>query len=285
MRKILILFCLVWATSLYAQKGKVVVEKSDNGTRVEVQGKEKVSVEESEGAARIRLAGIEVKVVDDKVKIEYGKNSNNPDKFRGHWGGLELGINSYFEEDYSNYTVKDFMDLRPIKSIDVRLNLFQVDFGIGKKKNDMGFITGLGLESKDFRFENRYTIENVNGVTQPKRIIYRKLKKSKLNVLYVTAPLLFEMQFSNKRNRKFHIGVGVEGGFRLSSHTKIKYKEDKGWQKSKDRNSFNLNKFKLDAQLRIGYRGAHLFFSYGLIDLFEKNKGPKLTPIVIGIHF
>ncbi len=96
-------------------------------------------------------------------------------------------------------------------------------------------------------------------------------------------PVIFEMQFPQASRHDFYIGIGVEGGFRLASHTKIKYKEDGDWKKSKDRDNFNLNNWKLDAQLRMGYGGINLFFNYGLVDLFKDNKAPELTPFTVGI--
>lgn len=280
MRKIAILLSLICTTTLlYAQVSR---ENYENESKTESKT---VATEDKDNVTEINVAGVEIKVNEDnKVKIHY-RSRYDFDDFKGNWAGIELGFNGYAKEDYSNYTVKNFMDLRTIKSINFRLNLVQIDLGIQKAKNNMGFVTGLGIESKNFRFENRYTLQNIEGVTQPEPITHDRLKKSKLHVLYVTAPILFEMQFPTQSNNRFHVSAGLEGGFRLSSHTKIKYNDGDGWKKSKNRNSFNLNDFKLDAQLRIGYQRTHIFFSYALIDLFEKNKGPKLTPITIGINF
>ncbi|PVX52477.1 outer membrane protein with beta-barrel domain [Balneicella halophila] len=273
MRNILILICLIVSTTLCAQQETSMdkSKKSNSGTK------------NNTDTTKIHAVGVEVRISDNNVKVCYG-NKYDQNNFHGNWSGLELGLNGFANEDYSNYEIKDFMDLRTIKSAAVRLNLIQYDLGIQKHKNNMGFVTGLGLESKNFRFENDYTIENIDGVIQPKPLTYRKLKKSKLHILYVTAPLLFEVQFPDAHNRRIHVSAGVEGGFRLSSRTKIKYKENSGWEKAKNRDNFNLKDFKFDAQFRIGYQGIHLFFNYSLIDLFEKNKGPELTPFIIGIH-
>lgn len=281
-KKLFLLAGLLWTVNIYAQNKKLVIETNDKNTRVKIGRSQNISIQEADGATRIRLGSTEINIADDNVHIDFWKARNNK-KFRGNWAGIEMGINGYTKQNYNGYVQKDFMDLRPIKSINMRLNLMQLDFGLQKNKNNIGFLTGLGLESKDFRFENNYSIKNLEGTTQPKILEYDRVKKSKLNILYITVPLIFEIQSLAKNGKKIHAGVGVEGGWRIGSHTKIKYKDGSKWKKTKTRNNFNLNDFKADAQLRLGYGGFHLFVSYGLIDLFKKDKGPELSPITVGI--
>lgn len=282
MKKFLLFIGLFCTANLYAQNEKVTVETGDDGTQIKIGRSENVSIQESDGATRIRVGNTEINVAEDDVHINFWKERISKN-FRGHWAGIELGMNGYVNKDYSGYNLKNFMDLRTTKSLSVRINFLQLDWGIQKDNKHMGILTGLGLESRDYRFEKNYTIQDINGVTQPKALVYDKIKKSKLNILYVTIPLIFEMQFPDKNEQKFHIGFGVEGGWRIASHTKIKYKDGGSWEKTKDRDNFNLNNFKLDAQVRMGYRGLHLFFNYGLVKLFQKDKGPELTPFTVGL--
>lgn len=282
MKKILLLLPLFWAVNSFGQNEKVVVETNDKGARVKIGRSGNVSVQATDDATRIRIGTTEINIANDKVNVDFWKERKR-NKFRGNWAGFELGLNGYAGQNYDGYQQKGFMDLQTAKSITARLNFLQLDVGLQKEKKNIGLFTGLGLESKDYRFENANSIQNTNGVTHPLSLSYDKLKKSKLNILYLTAPVMFEVQIPNMNNRRFHIGIGLEGGWRIASHTKVKYKNDGKWKKDKERNSFNLNDFKLDAQLRLGYAGFHLFFNYGLIDLFEENKGPKLTPFTVGI--
>ncbi len=282
MKKLVVILLLLSATQIFAQTEKVVVETDENTTRVKVKPSKNVSVEEAEGATRIRVGSTEINIADENVHVDFWKPKMHKG-FRGHWAGFELGVNGYAKQNYDGYEVKNFMDVRPIKSISARFNLLQVDFNLQKKKNNIGLLTGLGFESKDFRFQNAYTIQNVNGRIEPLPLTYNQLKKTKLNIFYATVPLLFEVQFPQANKHNLYFGIGVEGGLRLTSHTKIKYKEDDGWEKAKEHDNFNLNTWKLDAQLRVGYRGINLFFNYGLVDLFKENKGPELTPFTVGI--
>lgn len=282
MKKILLILPLLWAVSSFGQNEKVVVETNDDGTRVKIGRSGNVSVQETDEATRIRMGSTEINIADDNVNVDFWKERKF-DKFRGNWAGVELGLNGYTKQSYEGYKQKGFMDLRTAKSVTVRWNFLQFDMGLQKERRNIGLLTGLGLESKDYRFEHSYSLQNINGVTQPLSLAYDELKKSKLNVLYLTAPIIFEVQIPDANKRRFHIGFGIEGGWRIASHIKMKYKEDGKWHKNKERDNFNLNDFKLDAQLRLGYGGFHLFFNYGLIDLFEKNKGPELSPFTVGI--
>lgn len=282
MKKILVIIALLATTHLFAQTEKIVVETSKKSTNVKLKKTKNVSVQETDGATRIRVGSTEINIADENVHIDFWK-PKTAERFIGHWSGFELGVNGYLKDDYTGYDVQDFMEVRLGKSISARFNLMQFDFNLQKEKDNFGFLTGLGFESKDFRFQNSYTIKNVNGRTEPRPLTYKQLKKSKLNILYATVPAIFEIQFPSKRYNTFYIGIGVEGGLRLTSHTKIKYKEDGSWEKAKDHSSFNLNRWKLDAQLRMGYGGINLFFNYGLVDLFKENRGPILTPFTVGI--
>ena len=72
-------------------------------------------------------------------------------------------------------------------------------------------------------------------------------------------------------------------GYRLGSKTKQKYEENDKTQKVKDRNDYNLNDFRLNAVVRLGYGDFTVFASYSLTELFEDNKGPELYPFTVGI--
>ncbi|MBS9767990.1 MAG: hypothetical protein KGV44_10695 [Flavobacteriaceae bacterium] len=276
--KFLLAMMLVGATSLFAQETKV--KKTDS-----VKQSKKLSIDGKRDTTRIHIGHKEILIVGKKVAIDSVKQKKQKEnaKFRGHWAGFEMGINGYAKQNYDGYEVQDFMETKPIKSIAVRFNLVQMNFNLQKKKDNIGLLTGLGLESRDYRFSNSYTIENVDGRVQPQLLEYERLKKSKLNVCYATLPVLLEFQFPQQNADRFYVSFGVEGGLRLTSHTKIKYKENGGWKKSKNHNNFNLNNWKLDAQFRMGYRGVNLFFNYGLVNLFKDNKAPELTPFTVGL--
>ena len=213
-----------------------------------------------------------------KNKYEYTK------VFKGHWSGFEIGINSFTDEDYSMYSIydQDFMELDQNKSIAVNLNFIQYDISLSKRKGNFGIVTGLGLSWYNFRFDRDITlIEDENGKIQPEDLDGNwKVKKTKLTCSYITVPVLLEYQVPVSGYR-LYCSAGIIGGLKLGSHTKVKYKLN-GSHKKKNHDDFNLRPYKLDASIKIGYRGLNLWGTYGLETLFEGDKAPGLTPYALG---
>jgi hypothetical protein len=118
-------------------------------------------------------------------------------------------------------------------------------------------------------------------------------KKSKLSASYVHASLVPIVDFGGHSrksrfwdgyNNSFRIGLGPYVGYRISSHSKLVYKDD-GREKEKDNDSFYLNNFRYGLRLQLGYRSTDLFFNYDLNELFSEGKGPKLNAFSFGVVF
>ncbi len=271
-----------------------VVENS-KGTKVSVRNF--VNFEDDSDTTKIRIGRKQINIIDGwhgtRVRIKKVRrwdsetNSYKKPSFRGHWSGFEMGINSFANSDYSNYPAEfdDFMDLNLVKSIAVNLNFLQYDISLQKTKTNIGIVTGMGLEWNNYRFDQDITLkEGEDGMIYPDPINPDwSVKKSKLTSLYLTVPLLMEFQIPVKNDHKLHISAGLIGGLRLGTHTKIKYKRKGNSHKDKDRDDYNLQAFRYSAHARIGYRAINLFATYGMTDLFRKNKGPELTPYTIGL--
>jgi hypothetical protein len=235
----------------------------------------------------VRVGNKSMKIIDhDKsTEIICGKYNwrNHKDRFNGHWSGLELGFNSFAKTDYSMYgsSSNDFMSLNQGKSLEIDLNFWEVNIGLVQKR--VGLVSGMGLSFNDYRFDNDYTIEKGQQRVEPVSLSdVENLKKSKLSVSYLNVPLLVECQIPvNNHEGKLYINGGIIGGVKLGSHTKVKH----GSTKDKDHSSFYINSFTYAATARIGYKGVGLFAKYSLRPLFQKDKGPDLTPFTIGISF
>jgi hypothetical protein len=277
------------------------INKKDT-TRI-VIGKKEIQIVDGDKGTDIKVKD---KRSEDKKEIDEFNENNEKDYsksssrlsggFKGHWRGLDLGLNNYIGSDKS-FTLKpedDFMNLRTSRSINVNLNLLQQSFGlIG---NQFGFVTGLGFEFYNYFFENNNTIEkNSQGVIISK-FIYREndpqqldpihLDKTKLSMTYLTVPLLLELQFPGHltNSKRLRVSGGILGGLKLRSHTKYVY-EDNGTQKQKNWDDFNLRSLRYGFTGRVGYRHLNLYVNYYPVTLFEKDKGPELYPIAVGISF
>ncbi len=224
----------------------------------------------------------------DKSHKKHKKGKRGCKGFDGHWGGIELGINTYLNKDYQyelpeNY---EFLDLKMNKSIAFNLNLIEKSFSLSKREN-FGFITGIGINWNNYRFEN-----NVRLVNQPDSIwgYYHNdsindisYTKSKLTTSYLTFPAIFEVQFPAKSDKNFHIGTGMLFGVRLGSHTKIVTESPDDNDKIKKNGDFHLSPFRYELTARVGWGPINLFANYSLGTLFRENRGPELYPFSAGI--
>lgn len=159
---------------------------------------------------------------------------------------------------------------------------------------------GPGISWYNFKFQNNRTrITEIGDQTifleDPDMEV--DYKKSKLTASFLNFTAVPMIAFGNpkRRNRSFsnwdeisfgqpdagfRIGIGGYAGYRLGSHSKVKYK---GGKKDKDRDNFNLNNLRYGVRLQMGFRGTDLFFNYDLNELFAEDKGPQLNAFSFGI--
>ena len=260
-------------------------------------------------STKIKL-GNNLLIVDDYGNVRFRKVKY--DKFKGHWAGLELGVNGYVNSDFNmNFSKEnEYLDLNMNKSVFVNINFFQQNISLSKK-NNVGFITGLGLGSYNYRFSKDVVLNSDSSEITGYIADGTSFRKSKLTITTLNFPLLLEFQNNSlKKRNSFHVSTGILFGIRIASHTKIYYEEKNkpfdlkkydpktdSWKidnnlyakspdqrKGKNHDDFYLAPFKLDATLRIGYGWLNLFATYSLSKLFKEDKGPELYPFTVGIQ-
>lgn len=223
-----------------------------------------------------------------KNRFRRNKNRDSYSRFSGHWCGFNFGFVNFADTDYSDYAAADdgFMDLDYINSFVMQFNVFQQSINL-VPRNNFGLVVGLGLEYQRFRFDNKKRTIGLNedNILVPKEIDPEwKVKKNSFKALYLTIPLLMEVQFPASNYKKMYVSAGVMGGLRLHSKTKIVYNNSNG-NKKKDRESddFNLLPVKADVVARIGYNNLNVWGSYTLTNMFKSGKGPQLHPYSVGL--
>lgn len=277
-------------------KDVVTVTEEGTGTVVKVGEDGVIVVDDSYGGdtVKIRIGNRNIKIVDNgngtsvRTSREPSEKKKVHRKFDGHWGGFEMGINTFHTTDYSLYEGTefqgyDFFDLNHGKSLTVNINIAETAFS--NERKTIGVVTGLGFSFMDFRFDqaNRTIAKGPQSPYILEPVMFEKeADKSKFNVVYLTAPLMLEIATPLKLDaHRLTLGAGVIGGLNIGSHTKVK----NGSSKDKERGSFNLNPLKYDLTGRIGFGDFCLFANYGMTPLFKTGKGPELVPLTIGISF
>jgi len=271
----------------------VVEDGEITHVKVGKDGGIEIFTDEAGDTTHIRIGRRTFRVNEDSTgtNILIGKEDKNilrNRSFNPHWAGLEFGINMYSQTDYSMYNMsssevpQNFMDLNYGKSITVNLNI--LEWAFTNESETFGIVTGAGFSFMDYTFDRALTIEKhgEEGIIMPVGLNPDGLKKSKLNISYLTAPLLLEIKTPlSMGTSNLYIAGGIIGGLNIGSHTKYKYKNDK----EKARSNFHLNRFKCDLTGRIGFGDFCVFVNYGMTPLFKDGKGPELFPVTIGFSF
>jgi len=200
---------------------------------------------------------------------------------------LELGLNNYLTPDYSMVLPPDqmYMDLNTGKSWNWNINLF--DFGVPLGTSYVGLVSGLGFEFINYNFNGQNSImkDPDTGTTVEYIPPYAGyITKSKMNINYMTIPLLLEFQIPTDRGR-IHISTGVIGGLKLWSNTKIKYTEAGDNSKEKNKSDFNISPLRWGVTARVGYKWIGVYANYYMTSLFKPTMGPELFPFAVGLAF
>lgn len=264
------------------------------------------------------VANSDVKVVNDTTRIRMGRTNvliisdsmsitRTPKKRRNHWAGIDLGINGFVNnqgsfnlnhdislEQTSPKKVTQFMELDYAKSWVFSLNFYEHFFKIYEHR--FGLVTGLGLEYNNYELKHNVrlvedggayvsnTINNFNknytwGVVDTNV----NFSKNRFKTFYINAPLLFEINTGDHKNKSFHLSAGAIFGYKFTTRMKYKYKDNGDEQKVKDNSDFNTNPFKVALTVRAGVGWLNLFATYNLTPLFESGRGPELYPFSVGV--
>lgn len=200
--------------------------------------------------------------------------------FEGHLAGLGLGYSGLIS-DIGNFSLPDDAKFMSQKGNSIAFDLIPYSYSI-KLSRHVGFVTGIGLEVNNFKFENNVSLgQDENGYVVAKN--YGKLEKSKLVTTYLTLPFLFEAQFGKYNN--LFINFGVVGAWKMQSHTKIIGHSDEVDGKQKNKRGLNVSNFRYGYMAQIGYDMIGLYAKYYPDPIFKKGMGPKTTEINIGLIF
>jgi len=284
-------------TRVIIGKELIVVEDDEEATNIKVgnrgvtilesleEGESKVNFEkyekEEEGTIEESSGGFEYYRDQDEDK-EYEK-ARRRSHFRGHWSAFEVGLNNYLTADNSLTLPEeiDYMNLHSSKSMNFNFNFSQMSIGFTRH---LGIVTGLGFRWNNYRFDGNNNIhKGVDGIIEildPGDI----LKKSKLSTVYLSLPLLLELQIPADYHR-LNIAFGPIGAVKIFSRSKMIYEDG---DKVTSDSDFSLNMLRYGATARVGFENFHLYGTYYMTPLFKPGKSPggvELFPFEVGIAF
>lgn len=205
---------------------------------------------------------------------------NTRSSFEGHLTGMGLGYSGLIS-NIGNFSLPDDARFMSQKGNSIAFDLIPYSYSI-KLSRHVGFVTALGLEVNNFKFDNNISLtQDQNGYVVAKN--YEKLDKSKLVTTYLTLPFLLEAQFG-KYNNMF-VNFGVIGAWKMQSHTKIIGHNDEVKGKYKNKKGLNISNFRYGYTAQIGYDKIGIYAKYYPDPIFKKSSGPRVSEINIGLFF
>lgn len=139
----------------------------------------------------------------------------------------------------------------------------------------LSFYPAAGFTFDKFAFKDDFTwLRAADGTISLDTLTGVSLTKNKISSTYFEIPLELRIHpFETVKGEGFFIGLGAVGGFRIGTHTKIKYDLDDETYKEKLYDSFGINRFRYGVQARLGFKAFHFFGKMYLNDLFESAPG------------
>ena len=160
-----ILFSLSLIISAYAQdpETKLKALESKDTTLDQQSDTLKKHIPSKSDSTKIRIGKQSITIIDDdestvikfpnrKYSTKWDVEYNRKPSFKGHWAGVEFGINGYMDKNQSITMIDDmsFLDLKQARSWNFNVNFMQYSIGFGTSK--IGLVTGLGLEFNNYHF-------------------------------------------------------------------------------------------------------------------------------------
>lgn len=237
---------------------------------------------------RLKIGKRKFIIIDDN-KVDKEKSSDESEKRRRMkrvYAGLETGVN-VLTTSSMNFTHSNdykFLNTKLGSSWLYGINLFEFDGHI--IKNKLAFTTGLGSQFSNYHFEgNSYITPNSDKLTSTDAGV--ALTKNKLFTYDINVPLLIKYAPGTKK--------GAHGGFHIAVGTIVRYTSTakvvnettaRGFEERFTFNDdFNINTFRVDGTVRVGYKEIKLFANYALTPYFNNSKAPDVRAFNAGIMF
>ncbi|MCX6231410.1 MAG: porin family protein [Bacteroidetes bacterium] len=182
-----------------------------------------------------------------------------------------------------------------VRPINQGVNIYvMLNFPIGT--SNFSLAGGLGLSYHNFYSDAIPSIRDTNGIISGKTEYYKLndyYKKpvdysiNKTAVSYLEIPVELKFKTRAERNKRFKASLGFKFGYNISNHTK--YSGEDVIENTKDEitlkksNIKYINNWTYGIIARLGYGKFNIMAYYSLSKLYEKNLGPQIYPISVGI--
>ncbi len=240
--------------------------------------------QEQPDTTRINLGDKKILIVANNDTIDAEPDEEELKEIEAHWSGIEFGPTLLLNNKNGTSFPNDKQwENDPGKSFSWNLNILEHKFKI--YKNHIGITTGLGFNWTQIGLKQSVLVSSPDSLYTFKDTV-NTYSKNKLRAIYLTAPLMLEFcTNSNGDDDGFYLAAGVIGGLRIGSSVKTVIDEDKREVKAKNKGTFDLNSFRLDAAVKLGYADWGIFANYNVLPLFNMEKTAGVYPLTFGLSY
>jgi hypothetical protein len=206
-------------------------------------------------------------------------------KFTPSYGYVDFGFSGYGQDFFQHTLPEDYETMQLKQNVSFVFNINFIQYGIRLGQSNFGMASGFGIGWNSYRFLEENVIPMRDRETRmfvaepydgPEN---RKYSRSTLRTSWLKVPL-----YLNYKKSDFSVAAGVVGNVRMGAMSRQIYRvPGNSKQRVKTNDNFYLNAFRMDTELRFGYKDIGFFATYSLTEMFLRNRGPELYPFSFGI--
>jgi hypothetical protein len=205
----------------------------------------------------------------------YNENFYNEKDYIRHmcfFTGVDFGLLSLQNNKYP---------IRQKQSFSFRLNL--VEYKKQLAGNNFGIFSGIVLGYQQIGFQDDFKFFNTGSQTILASDTIDYLK-NQLRSFSGSVPIMFEINSKNTFEKNMHLAFGLQAGYRYANSTYQKHLNGTATIVRKNSEDIYVNRYNLEACIRLGFQNLTFFASRSLTPLFSTNKfQTELYPIVVGL--
>ena len=217
----------------------------------------------------------------ERLVKEFKKEDAEPEFITTSWNRFHLGLNNLINNEGQLEPEKGYekMSLSTSNSINFQWNIVTQAMNLFKGK--LRLVYGVGIDYNNYRFKNNIRL-NTDSVPLMITEDATNYDKNKLVTQHLNVPLMLNYRFSPKGEDGLYLSAGANFGYLIGSHQKMKW-DDNGKNKSKIKDDYNLQQFRVGYEVQFGYKNVVLYGKYFPESIFKANMGPDVNSVSAGI--
>ena len=219
---------------------------------------------------------------EDLVEEEMMEEEDDRKFSGGHFAGLDIYMSQFMNEQGDmNFDTHPYWENNEVKSIGLNYNVFDLKFPIMGSK--LGITTGCGVGLQSFSLRNNYVLQHTADTIYAVSDTVFQFTINKLNVASISIPVLLDFNFNETFQKSYYMAVGVIGSYNYGARQRTTGSYTNGDQFDHSTiSAFNMNRWTLDATVRMGYGHFGMHVSYQLNSFFKTGHTVAIYPFRVG---